>query len=661
MIKKILVANRGEIACRIIRTAHKLSIPCVAVYSKADENALHVKAADEAYCIGDSPAQESYLRGDKILEIAKKSHADAIHPGYGFLSENAEFAASCEKANIIFIGPPIEAIRAMGSKSAAKKIMEQANVPLVPGYHDDAQDFSTLQKAAKKIGYPVLLKAAAGGGGKGMRIVWKESELESSIASAKREALASFGDDQLLIEKYLTQPRHIEIQVFADKHGNTIYLFERDCSLQRRHQKIIEEAPAPQLSEELREQIGNAAVAAAKAIQYVGAGTVEFLFDDGNFYFMEMNTRLQVEHPVTEMITGEDLVEWQIRVAEDKPLPLKQKDLKINGHAFEARIYAEDPDNDFLPSTGVIHHLKTPAENNHVRIDTGFREGDTITHYYDPMISKLIVWDTDRKKALARLHTALGEYQVVGITTNLNLLANLTKEKDFIDENFDTGFIAKHQSSLFEVTNTPNEVVIMAALSVLDKQKLQAINNSPLSLPWHINDNWRLNLIQNQLLRFYVDGKEIIANVIRQENHYSIEINHHKFFTQILNCDLNKFIAEINSQEYLANIFWDKEKCYILCNGSRYHFTFIDDDRIDHQYEKEEIQSHLTAPMPSKVVALLVKAGDKVERGAGLVVVEAMKMEHTIHAPSNGVVKEWHFKVGDIVEEGVALLAFEEE
>jgi 3-methylcrotonyl-CoA carboxylase alpha subunit len=661
MIKKILIANRGEIACRIIRTAHKLSIPCVAVYSKADENALHVKEADEAYCIGDSPAQESYLCGDKILEIAKKSNADAIHPGYGFLSENAEFVEACKKFNIIFIGPPVEAIRAMGSKSEAKKIMEQANVPLVPGYHDDAQDFPILQKAAKKIGYPVLLKAAAGGGGKGMRVVWKESELEQSIASAKREALASFGNDQLLIEKYLTQPRHIEIQVFADNHGNFIYLFERDCSIQRRHQKIIEEAPAPKLTKNIREQIGNAAIDAAKAIHYVGAGTVEFLFDDGNFYFMEMNTRLQVEHPVTEMITGQDLVEWQIRVAEDKPLPLKQKDLKINGHAFEARIYAEDPDNDFLPSTGLIQYLKTPAENEHVRIDTGFKEGDTITHYYDPMISKLIVWDIDRKKALAGLHKALGEYQIVGITTNLNLLANITEEKDFIDEDFDTGFIAKHQSTLFEAANTPETIIVMAALSVLNKQKTKAKNNSHLSLPWHINDNWRLNLIQEQRLRFYVNNEEVVVNAIQQKNSYLIEIQNKKFFTQLLDHELDTLKSEINSQEYQANIFWDKEKCYILCSGSRYHLTLIDDDAIDHQYAKDEIQSHLTAPMPSKVVAILVKEGDKVERGAGLVVVEAMKMEHTIHAPSNGIVKEWHFKVGDIVGEGVALLAFEEE
>ncbi|MCW9017799.1 MAG: acetyl-CoA carboxylase biotin carboxylase subunit, partial [Kangiellaceae bacterium] len=432
-IHKLLIANRGEIACRIIRTAQRMGIECVAVYSDADKNAQHVKLADEAWYIGESPAKDSYLKADTILEIAKKSGANGIHPGYGFLSENAEFAQKCSDNNVIFVGPPVGAIEAMGSKSEAKSIMQNAGVPLVQGYHGDDQSESLLQQEADKIGYPLLIKATAGGGGKGMRVVESSSDFIDALNSCKREAISSFGDDQVLIEKYLTKPRHVEIQVFADNQGNAVHLFERDCSVQRRHQKVIEEAPAPGLTSETREAMGQVAIKAAQAIGYSGAGTVEFLYDeDGSFYFMEMNTRLQVEHPVTEMITGLDLVEWQITVANGLDLPLLQDQLSINGHAFEARIYAEDPNNDFLPATGNISYMGLPVTNANVRVDSGIVSGDTVSVYYDPMIAKLIVWDKDRNSALARLRGALSDFHVAGLTTNIEFLHQLASNDAFI-------------------------------------------------------------------------------------------------------------------------------------------------------------------------------------------------------------------------------------
>ena len=450
MFDKILIANRGEIACRVAHTCRRLGVRSVAVYSEADANARHVTLCDEAYLLGPAPARDSYLKSDLILEIAQRCGAQAIHPGYGFLSENAEFAEACGKAGVVFIGPPAEAIRAMGSKSAAKTIMAAAGVPLVPGYHGADQDHDILAKAAEEIGYPVLIKASAGGGGKGMRIVEAATGLADGIAAAKRESMASFGDDHVLVEKYLLQPRHIEIQVFADTQHDAVYLFERDCSVQRRHQKVLEEAPAPGMTPERRQEMGKAAVAAAQAIGYVGAGTVEFIVHaDGTFYFMEMNTRLQVEHPVTEMISGQDLVEWQLRVASGEPLPCSQEDLSIKGHAFEARIYAEDPDRDFLPATGILQHLSTPEEGPHVRIDTGVRQGDEVSVHYDPMIAKLIAWDQDRDSALRRLRQALGDYQVVGVTTNLRLLSALSAHPAFAAGQLDTGFIEQHREQLF--------------------------------------------------------------------------------------------------------------------------------------------------------------------------------------------------------------------
>ncbi|MFN7097754.1 MAG: acetyl/propionyl/methylcrotonyl-CoA carboxylase subunit alpha, partial [Gammaproteobacteria bacterium] len=445
MFNSILIANRGEIACRVMRTAKRMGLRCIAVYSDADAHAPHVKMADEAYHLGPAPARTSYLDAEKILAIAKLSNADAIHPGYGFLSENAEFAKQCETAGIIFIGPPASAITAMGSKSNAKQLMEKAGVPLIPGYHGKDQSAAAFIKAAEKIGYPVLLKAAAGGGGKGMRVVNQASEMEIALAAAKREGLSSFGDDYILVEKYLAKPRHVEIQVFSDQHHHHLYLYERDCSIQRRHQKIIEEAPAPDMTDKLRSAMGAAAVACAKAIGYVGAGTIEFLLDeDGQFYFMEMNTRLQVEHPVTEMITGLDLVEWQLRVAAGEKMPLTQAQIPLHGHAIEVRIYAEDPAHDFLPSIGTIHYLQQPQLQNWLRVDTGVETGSQISQYYDPMIAKLIVWGESRTEAILRLLQALAHYHVCGVQTNLALLANIASHPDYQTAKVFTHFIDVH-------------------------------------------------------------------------------------------------------------------------------------------------------------------------------------------------------------------------
>jgi len=499
MFTKILIANRGEIACRVIKTAKKMGILTVAVYSDADADALHVHMADEAIYLGASPSRESYLLGDKVIAAAKRTGAQAIHPGYGFLSENADFCRKCAQENITFIGPPVAAIEAMGSKSAAKNIMEKANVPLVPGYHGEDQAEQILKQAADDMGYPVLLKATAGGGGKGMRQVWSEKEFSEGLAAAKREAKSSFGDDTMLVEKYLTQPRHVEIQVFCDNHNNAVYLFERDCSVQRRHQKVIEEAPAFSMSESLRAQMGESAIKSAQAIGYQGAGTVEFLLDvDGSFYFMEMNTRLQVEHPVTEMISGQDLVEWQLRVAAGETLPKTQSELSINGHAFEARIYAEDANNDFLPATGTLSFLQTPVESDNVRIDTGVRQGDEVSVFYDPMIAKLIVWDENREKALQRLAKALAEYRIDGVTTNIDFLYNLATSKPFIDADIDTGFIEKHNDLIFHKdSQTLANELPMAALYLVLSQQQNAIDkanttNDPHS-PWHNTNAWRLN------------------------------------------------------------------------------------------------------------------------------------------------------------------------
>ncbi|BCS52767.1 acetyl/propionyl/methylcrotonyl-CoA carboxylase subunit alpha [Geobacter sp. SVR] len=662
MFDKILIANRGEIACRIIRTARRLGIRTVAVYSDADAQALHVSLADEALRIGPAPARESYLRPELILEAARRSGAGAIHPGYGFLSENAEFAEACAEAGLIFIGPPAGAIRAMGSKSAAKQIMEAAAVPLVPGYHGEQQDPELLARAAAGIGYPVLIKASAGGGGKGMRVVGEAAAFDDALVAAKREALSGFGDDRVLLEKYLTRPRHVEIQVFADSLGNVVHLFERDCSIQRRHQKVLEEAPAPGMPEELRRSMGAAAVAVARAIGYVGAGTVEFLLDqDGSFYFMEMNTRLQVEHPVTEMITGQDLVEWQFRVAAGEPLPLGQEQLTISGHAIEARIYAEDPQRDFLPSIGILGHLRTPQENAHVRIDTGVRAGDEVSIHYDPMIAKLIVWDTDRTGALRRLATALAEYQVVGVTTNVAFLATLAGHPAFAAGDLDTGFIERHRTALFpRISPATDQVLALACLDVLlrrtrEAQQAAAASPDPWS-PWHLTSGWRMNVDNHHVLVFRDNGTDISIIAHYRPSGYLLELPGGEQMASGSLDHNGDILADLNGARCRATVVRHNDDLVIVIQGRSHRLTLH--DPLAHVGEQEDQGGRLTAPMPGKIVAVLVEPGARVAKGTPLVILEAMKMEHTIAAPRDGLVSEIHFSVGAVVNEGAELLAF---
>ncbi|MCP3672994.1 MAG: acetyl/propionyl/methylcrotonyl-CoA carboxylase subunit alpha [Gammaproteobacteria bacterium] len=665
MFDKILIANRGEIACRIISTARRLGIQTIAVYSEADSNSKHVSMADEAWCIGKPAAAESYLKTDKILDIALKSGAKAIHPGYGFLSENASFAKSCFDNDLIFIGPPVNAIEAMGSKSSAKEIMTEANVPLVPGYHGDDQSVENLLDASKKIGFPVLLKATAGGGGKGMRIVESEDEFAEALASCKREAKASFSDDEVLVEKYLTQPRHIEIQVFSDNFGDTVHLFERDCSVQRRHQKIIEEAPAFGLSDEIRTKIANVAIKAADAIGYSGAGTVEFLYDqDGSFYFMEMNTRLQVEHPVTEMITGLDLVEWQLIVANNQPLPLQQHQIRCHGHAFEVRIYAEDPDQDFLPATGTIVHLNTPEQSLNVRVDTGIRQGDEVSIYYDPMIAKLIVWERDRDTALARLRGTLADYQVVGLTTNLKFLSALAANEAFNMQQIDTSFIEKQQQSLFsEKAPISDESIALAALYILQSRVTQShlnasVSNDPFS-PWHQVTGWRNNEKNSHQLEF-IDTESaapITARIHFEKSGYSIEVNNASY-TATGKLDNKQLSANLSGRRIDAQVIEYNDQLHILTHGKSVALGFINDD---HQAYSNDESSGLIAPMPGTVISINVKVGDKVTQSQPLLILEAMKMEHTISAPYNGVISEILYQAGDMVEDGAELVIILED
>lgn len=666
MFNKLLIANRGEISCRVIKTAQKMGIKTVAVYSDADANALHVNMADEALYLGASPAKESYLRGEHIIELAKKIGVDAIHPGYGFLSENAQFAQLCDQNNIVFVGPPVGAIEAMGSKSAAKSIMEKAGVPLVPGYHGDNQDRDIIKAAADEMGYPVLLKAAAGGGGKGMRQVWAENEFDDALEAAKREALSSFGDDTMLVEKYLTQPRHVEIQVFCDTHGNGVYLFERDCSVQRRHQKVIEEAPAPGMTEDLRKQMGEAAIKAAKAINYVGAGTVEFLLDaDGSFYFMEMNTRLQVEHPVTEMITGQDLVAWQLQVANGETLPLTQEQLRINGHAFEARVYAEDPDNDFLPATGTLSFLQPPAESRHVRVDTGVLQGDEVSVYYDPMIAKLIVWDVDREKALFRLATALKEYRVNGLTTNLSFLYNLARSPSFGKADLDTGFIEKHRDELFfdEITDVSEQLPLMVLSLLLHKQQLHRHENTfDNASPWLSSNTWRMNEQHQQCISVEVAGEQFEAKITHidamQPNLFNMEFAG-KTVRVSGELDGELLKANINGHRQTATFVINEIDASLYLDNKAIHFKeVLPDLGLD---DAVADKGGFTAPMNGTVIKILAKAGDTIEAGAPLLIMEAMKMEHTIKAPATGTVTEFYYQEGDLVDGGAELLAFSVE
>jgi 3-methylcrotonyl-CoA carboxylase alpha subunit len=638
--RKILIANRGEIACRVIRTARRLGIRTIAVYSDADRAALHVKQADEAVCIGPAPAGESYLNIEAILAAAKASGAEALHPGYGFLAENEDFAAACRKAGIVFIGPSPQAIAAMGDKAAAKRLMEKAGVPLVPGYHGENQDAAFLEMEAARIGFPVLIKPSAGGGGKGMRVVSRKSAFRDALEASKREAKASFGDDRVLIERYLERPRHIEMQVFGDSHGDVLHLFERDCSVQRRHQKVIEEAPAPNFAK--RNEMGAAAVAAAKAIQYTGAGTVEFIAEqDGRFYFMEMNTRLQVEHPVTEMITGLDLVELQIRVAAGEPLPFKQDALKVDGHAIEARIYAEDPERDFLPSIGRLVHLRFPQG---ARVDTGVAEGDEISAWYDPMIAKLIVHGETRSMALARMATALRATHIAGPATNVEFLRRICESSAFAGGEIDTGLIERHRGELLRPrAAVPARVLAAAAMAELAHEERTARERAARSgdpySPWHQVDGWRLNEESHHDFVFQSGSEEHPVRVRFLDSGPRLEIDG----------------RPVDAGAGKAKTVRDGRNWHVFHDGARWSLAL-----------KEELADvdvdaggSLAAPMPGRVIKLMVAAGAKVTKGQPLLILEAMKMEHMITAPADGTVKEIHYAEGDPVLEGAELLRVE--
>ncbi len=648
-LQKILIANRGEIACRIMRTAKQMGLTTVAVYSDADKNAQHVKMADEAYHIGAAPSKDSYLVADKILNVAKMSGADCIHPGYGFLSENSEFANVCEANNIAFIGPPASSIEAMGSKTRAKEIMAAANVPLVPGYYGDKQDPSFLQAEAEKIGYPVLIKAAFGGGGKGMRIVSKASEFISALEGAKREATAGFGNDLVLLERYVDQPRHVEVQVFADNYGNCVYLGDRDCSLQRRHQKVIEEAPAPGLSDSLRKEMGEAAVRCALAIDYRGAGTVEFLLCGDEFFFMEMNTRLQVEHPVSEMVTGVDLVNWQINVASGLALPLAQADIQLQGHSFEARIYAEDPSNDFIPCSGTIEALYTPPNSEYVRIDTGIAQGDEISPYYDPMIAKLIVHDDNRDQALSRLQQALTQFHLAGFSTNISFLYNLAIHPRFKQGAPSTHFIAEQGEAL--VTIDPS--LLQTSRLIAGFAYLASLgSNTSSANPWQQLHGFSLNAPQQVNIPF----SDTPLNAIKTAQGYSMTINDNTFEVQgeLTNGYCN---VSINGAKHTAHVSHVDNAITVMNQALQTKFECVDKHFIS-SHENEALP--LAAPLNGTVVKHLLEVGSTITKGDAVVIIEAMKMEYTLNAPHDGVLKSYCFAEGELVSHG-ALLAIVED
>ncbi len=670
MFKKILIANRGEIACRVAATAKRMGIQTVAVYSDADAHAKHVQVCDEAVHIGGNAPKDSYLRWERILQAAQDTGAQAVHPGYGFLSENEDFAKACASAGLVFIGPPASAILAMGLKAESKQLMEKAGVPLVPGYHAADQDPALLQREADRIGYPALIKASAGGGGKGMRVVNSSAEFADALASCKREAINSFGDDAVLIEKYVQRPRHIEIQVFGDTHGNCVYLFERDCSVQRRHQKVLEEAPAPGMTEALRKQMGEAAVAAAKAVSYVGAGTVEFIVEQTGydqpesmkFYFMEMNTRLQVEHPVTEAITGLDLVEWQLRVASGEPLPVQQSELRIHGHAIEARICAENPDNNFLPATGTLAVYRKPAcssfEIADVRVDDGVREGDSISPFYDSMVAKLIVHGDTRDQALARLDAALAQTRIVGLTTNVQFLRHILRTDSFATAKLDTALIQREDKALFAQEPLGLALTVAAVVANTLHQEHALTGHDPFSR----RDGWRAygaahrsfgfvfhGAPHNAVLTYAHDGSlqlcvtdgagELAGALAYRSEGDALQVSfaHHTARVQVFH--------ETQGHDDVAHVFAPQGATRIVVV-----------DALAHAGETQEAGGRLTAPMPGKVVSFAVKAGEKVKAGQALAVMEAMKMEHTIAAPADGEVLELLYAPGDQVAEGEELL-----
>jgi len=682
MFASILIANRGEIACRVMRTARRLGIRSIAVYSEADAGALHVRTADAAWCIGPASARESYLDADRIVAAARAAGAEAIHPGYGFLSESAHFAQACADAGIVFIGPPVAAIRAMGSKSAAKSLLEAAGVPLTPGYHGADQDDGVLADQADRIGYPVLIKASAGGGGKGMRRVDHAREFAAALASCRREAAAAFGSDQVLIEKYILEPRHIEVQVFADAHGNVVHLFERDCSVQRRHQKVIEEAPAPGLGAARRAAMGAAAVQVARAVSYVGAGTVEFIGPraalegaaegaaDQPFFFMEMNTRLQVEHPVTEMITGLDLVEWQIRVAAGEPLPCRQEDLRIRGHAIEARLYAEDADHGFTPAIGTLAHFETPEASDHVRLDAGVAPGDAITAHYDPMIAKLIAWDTDRDGARARLRAALARTRIVGVVNNRAFLSRLVDAPSFAQARLDTDLIGRDAAFLAAPdTAPPRHAWLLAALAQQASEAQAAARGGTARDAWGARDAWRANAAGARILALAAHGegvpvaREILAGAGPRGAVLTFEGEASTCTAQWSPAPggdpagpaPGRLRAQIDARAWEATAVFHDGCWHIFVEARHDVFTLRGATAAATGDEEAAGSGAVLAPMPGKVIALLATPGARVERDAPLLILEAMKMEHTLRAPRAGFLQGYRVAVGDQVAMGEQL------
>ena len=644
VLDTLLVANRGEIACRVMRTAKALGLTTVAVHSATDRDARHSREADIRVDLGGSKAADSYLQIDKLIAAARASGAQAIHPGYGFLSENAGFARAIEAAGLIFLGPPAAAIDAMGSKSAAKALMETAGVPLVPGYHGEAQDLETFRNAAERIGYPVLLKATAGGGGKGMKVVEDVSQLSEALASAQREAQSSFGDSRMLVEKYLLKPRHVEIQVFADQHGNCLYLNERDCSIQRRHQKVVEEAPAPGLSPELRKAMGQAAVRAAQAIGYVGAGTVEFLLDArGEFFFMEMNTRLQVEHPVTEAITGLDLVAWQIRVARGETLPISQEQVPLRGHAIEVRLYAEDPANDFLPATGRLELYRESVAGPGRRVDSGVEEGDSVSPFYDPMLGKLIAWGEDREQARLRLLSMLDEFVIGGLKTNLAFLRRIIAHPAFAEAQLDTGFIPRYQEQLLPVAGELSADFWQAAAQAYSQSQPPRTRSDDPDSPWSAINGWRNGLPAQTSLHLSCAGQDQAISLGARTAAFELQGEH--LWTE--QQGLRREHRAIRRGDTL----------YLNWQGDTHAVSAY--DPIAAAEASHSQQGGLTAPMNGSIVRILVSPGQSVEAGTQLVVLEAMKMEHSIRAPQAGVIKALYCQEGEMVSEGSALVELE--
>ncbi len=661
MFESVLVANRGEIACRVMRTARRMGLRTVGVYSEADRRALHVREADESVLIGPPAAGDSYLAIDHVIEAAQRSAVQAVHPGYGFLAENPEFATACAAAGLVFVGPSAEAIRAMGQKDEAKRLMAAAGVPILPGYHGAAQDAGSLQRAADEIGYPIIIKPVAGGGGKGMRIVQDADEFPEALGAAKREAGSAFADQRVLLEKYLARPRHIEVQVFADSHGRTIHLFERDCSIQRRHQKVIEECPAPGLSDAMRNEMGEAAVKAAAAIDYVGAGTVEFLVAAANdFYFMEMNTRLQVEHPVTELVTGIDLVEWQFRIADGEVLPVTQDSISRSGHALEARLYAEDPERDFLPQAGRFYRLQLPPEDAYIRVDSGLAEGDSVSVHYDPMIAKLIAWDHDRAEAISRLRSALVQTQIAGPTDNLAFLSAVLSQQDFTDAKIDTGFVDHHRRALIPSSEQADRVVFALAglAELLDGKEANDGAIADPHSPWRGRDGWRLNRTAIREIRFRDVGGLTKIQARKCDAGFKLEFGDTKIAVSgDLSAD-GQLTAMVDARPCEATIVSRGRQRYILADG-RCHRLAVDDPLA--AIEDAVVVGSFAAPMPGRITAVHVRAGERVVSGQPLIALEAMKMEHVISAPADGTIVKVRFAAGDQVMEGAELVEFEEE